>query len=319
MVQVDDGAEVTCDNGLFLDPTYNLVAPVTLLNLIASTGGDANMSMEDALEWWKKYNYYKELKDNPEQVNTNEKLVFVTALDAEAIGKLEDIRKHLNDSIGNDSLSLVIDKYANAAIVVNNEMEHRLQQVNEAYIGLLLKNEFGAYEFTGEEINNMRELAQLCPSIYGPAVYAVRSLLSIMDTLPQNYISYCEQTPNPNAEPQNNQRRAKVSPKVRDANEPDFTDIDEAALLSSSNEVGLAVRCYPNPAQNNVTIDANFNEKAFITYQVYNALGKVALQGNYTNSKLHQINTENVSNGLYLIKVFENGKVVNSSKITIQH
>ena len=116
-----------------------------------------------------------------------------------------------------------------------------------------------------------------------------------------------------------NQRRAKVSPKVRDANEPDFTDIDEAALLSSSNEVGLAVRCYPNPAQNNVTIDANFNEKAFITYQVYNALGKVALQGNYTNSKLHQINTENVSNGLYLIKVFENGKVVNSSKITIQH
>ena len=66
-------------------------------------------------------------------------------------------------------------------------------------------------------------------------------------------------------------------------------------------------------------LDANFNEKALITYEVYNALGKVALQGNFTNSKPYQINTESMANGLYLLKVVENGKIISNNKVSIKH
>jgi hypothetical protein len=266
---------------------------------------------------WKKYNYYVELKDSPEEIDTPEKQDFVNTLDEEAIGKLEEIRKRMNDSITSDSLSLVDSKYMNNAIVPNNDMEQKMKDVNDYYLRLLLEKGNDAISFDAVDENTMRQLAALCPSIYGPGVYAIRSILSRFDTVPTDYISPCEATLDPNGNNSNNARKATITPKLRDANEPDFTDMDESALNSISYRERLDISLFPNPAQNTLYIENNMDIQ--FTYQLLDARGAIVLDGNnFNNTKPFAISTEKLSNGLYVLKITDSKNLTTSFKVSIQ-
>ena len=74
---------------------------------------------------------------------------------------------------------------------------------------------------------------------------------------------------------------------------------------------------YPNPAIDNVSlqINTNGNNKAVVT--ITDFAGRVVLQKNVTvNNGLVNINTENISNGTYLIQAKINNEIV-SGKLTI--
>ncbi|MFC2128134.1 T9SS type A sorting domain-containing protein [Bacteroidota bacterium] len=63
---------------------------------------------------------------------------------------------------------------------------------------------------------------------------------------------------------------------------------------------------YPNPAKNNITIEVDNFENAFI----YNLTGQVVLQ-----SRSKSIDVSNLTNGLYIIRVIANGASLSSKVI----
>lgn len=80
---------------------------------------------------------------------------------------------------------------------------------------------------------------------------------------------------------------------------------------------GIRMSVYPNPAIDNVSlqINTNGNNKAVVT--ITDFAGRVVLQKNVTvNNGLVNINTENISNGTYLIQAKINNEIV-SGKLTI--
>jgi len=318
--EVATGANVSCNNG-DLNTTNNLDAAVSLAAL-ANYATAYNVSIEEAAEWWKKYNYYVELKDKPEEIDTPEKQDFVNTLNDEAIGKLEEIRHRMNDSLTNDSLGLIDSKNLNTAIVPSNDMEQKLKEVNEYYLRLLIANGKEDISFDAIDETTMRTLAELCPSIYGPGVYAIRSIMARIDTVPTAYSSPCEAMIDPNGSNLGNARRGTIIPKVREAGEPDFTELDESGeheLVNKPNVGLFDVKCYPNPAGNSLNIEGNFSAKSLVRYEVYNAVGSIIENGILMSEQTNSINTESMSNGFYLIKVFDNDKNVSNLKVTIQH
>jgi hypothetical protein len=57
---------------------------------------------------------------------------------------------------------------------------------------MLCENVADSVELTSQQIDDLRDIAQLCPYSEGPGVYMARSLLLSVDTIPQNYYNYCE-------------------------------------------------------------------------------------------------------------------------------
>jgi hypothetical protein len=277
-------------------------------------GNNANLSPEESVAWWEKYNYYVSLRDDPSLITTQDEQQFKDNTDNEAIGKLEDVKQRMLDSLYLDSLGLEQTKILNDAVITNNELEASLKEANDYYIRLLMAkgNEF---IFSESDIAQMQTLAALCPSTYGPGVYAIRSVLARIDEVPQLYTSPCEITRNPLDEGVTNQRRSAIQPKQRDG-EPDFIEIEETISISNSvNDLG--VKIFPNPTQNNLYIETKTD--VLYSYQLLDARGSIVLSGNnFVNAKPFSINTEKISNGLYVLKVIDNKNVTSSFKVSIQ-
>jgi hypothetical protein len=61
-------------------------------------------------------------------------------------------------------------------------------------------------------------------------------------------------------------------------------------------------------------MQTNYEERG-----LFNALGQCVAKEIFVNAKPYQVNTNHLNNGLYLLKVVENGKAVSASKFTIKH
>ena len=99
---------------------------------------------------------------------------------------------------------------------------------------------------------------------------------------------------------------------------PDLTDEDDA-IVTTTIGAGWAGIVYPNPANDELTIDGNFEANAKISYELYDAIGQLSLKGIFANGKPYILQTAEVSKGIYLLKLNVNGKNVGSQKVTIQH
>lgn len=76
---------------------------------------------------------------------------------------------------------------------------------------------------------------------------------------------------------------------------------------------------YPNPATNYVKISASVPLTRPSYWQLYNGLGQVIkIEQLPTHSTEHQINLENIPNGMYFYNVEQEGKVLKSGKLFIQ-
>jgi len=316
LMSVDDGVNITnCTNN---DLNFNddLTTSVNF-SALQSFANNYGLSIAEAVQWWQKYNTYMELKKDPSLADTQEKQDYVTALDAEAIGKLEEIKRRMLDTTLIDSTNLVDSKQLNEAIIPNNEMEAKIKEANNYYLNLLLNNGKEEFSFSESDEANMRELAQLCPGVYGPGVYSIRSILARLDTVPTEYISECEFTPNPTSEANNsNERRAQSSAQTRADDVPDFTELETEALATPPS-LGLEALVFPNPAQNMLYVQSKTD--VLFSYELLDARGSIVLKGNnFVNAKPFAISTENLSKGLYVLKLIDTNKATYISKVSIQ-
>lgn len=73
---------------------------------------------------------------------------------------------------------------------------------------------------------------------------------------------------------------------------------------------------YPNPATNQITIKVNENSDNFGTIYIYNMFGSL-IQTEKIHQNLQQLNTSNLSNGIYLI-TYENNGLKYNQRLIIQ-
>ncbi|MBI2269242.1 MAG: T9SS type A sorting domain-containing protein [Bacteroidetes bacterium] len=95
------------------------------------------------------------------------------------------------------------------------------------------------------------------------------------------------------------------------------TRIDE--LVANENSFHI----YPNPAQNEVNIKFEMPEAANLTIKLFNVLGQeaesIAEQENYpAGEHIVHLNTGNLSNGLYFIKLIDDNNKIQNGKIVIE-
>ena len=89
---------------------------------------------------------------------------------------------------------------------------------------------------------------------------------------------------------------------------PNYISISSCASVEENQETPFTV--YPNPTNNYfvVTFDKTFNTA---NYQVYDIAGKVVTNGVINNTTSTQISVENLSKGIYTLKVLVDGNVYN--------
>ncbi|WP_397447350.1 T9SS type A sorting domain-containing protein [Polaribacter sp. R77954] len=86
-------------------------------------------------------------------------------------------------------------------------------------------------------------------------------------------------------------------------------DISAAALgVDTFKETGIDINLYPNPVTSGVLKISTEENLTNLKYEIYNIVGGIVKKGTVNNTK--EINVDNLTNNVYLIRVFNNNKSV---------
>lgn len=168
-------------------------------------------------------------------------------------------------------------------------------------MALLALNRFavGDTSYTEGEIDDLRELAEKCPYIYGPGVYMARLMLSGIDSVPVFYMNVCESPVDTTG-----------SPFLRSMNPSPHQ------IASNENEA-MDFRLYPNPNDGHMYLDYD-GLKGDATFEMYDMVGRkitsYTLQG---ESGKVSISEEQLGSGVYLYRIHNDRTTFDTGKIVI--
>ena len=182
-----------------------------------------------------------------------------------------------------DSTKIAIAKQANAVITPNNKVEQSQQTFNELYLTYLAQNKTA----TNADVLALENLATQCPMYYGVSVYQARALL--FNLKQHAYISTCEMVA-----PNNTSKRMA----------------NQLLGLSSTN-----LNVYPNPA--NTILFVNTPDDTTINIKLYDVMGHLVLDKAVTSNE--KIDIQNLSNGIYIYKLYHNEQELKVGKLIITH
>lgn len=175
-------------------------------------------------------------------------------------------------------------KQANTAIVPNNLVEQSQQEFNALYLEYLAQNK----KLNPAQLSSMISIAQQCPSYYGISVYQARTVL--FDITKQTYRNACE----------------NVSPSKSSKRMTQTIDNEE----QSTN-----VNVFPNPANNQLFVNANDYEQ--VSIKLYNIMGVLVADKIVVNN--NSLDISNFANGVYTYKVYNNDTELKVGKLIITH
>ena len=78
------------------------------------------------------------------------------------------------------------------------------------------------------------------------------------------------------------------------------------------------VKFYPNPFTTQMSISSS-NDFENASFKLYNSVGQLVLERNNLNGKSVTLERENLSNGIYLIQLFQDGKMLATDKLVISN
>ena len=160
----------------------------------------------------------------------------------------------------------------NESIIPENTIEQNEQTVNRIYLNTWA---LGIDTFPPNDSTTLLGIATQNPLAGGGAVYSARVMLGLVID--------------------DNSEGETLSNKTDDEQSDNFTkDI-------SKTFVG---KLYPNPTNNNVELDYQISEGANATLIIFDAVGRKLFDYSLDAKSNHfQINTENLSNGVYLYQI----------------
>lgn len=97
----------------------------------------------------------------------------------------------------------------------------------------------------------------------------------------------------------------------------DFDGAYNYSNIISSNCVSSDFNIYPNPASNTINISLTGTDKSKPTAKIYNPFGKLVHQEEL-NSLTNSINIQYLANGVYLVQLIDNNRILTSKKIIKQ-
>jgi hypothetical protein len=258
-------------------------------------GGGNGPSPEGAAQYWQSTNYYKLLLENPALITNTTIQAFKDSMDNAPFGQLELVLKQLGDTNLNESTEVQQIKQLNSSIAENNDLEQHFKTVNTMLIKLRELEFNDSIPVDSNLIAEIRTIALLCPSIYGPAVYHARGLMEFLDRKGYNYINDCEiQYPEDNA-------------NARSSNGEAYGANNEPAPLEEIEEVAGTENAlfsfYPNPASKQLFV--NMPEVNTAKYfEIFNTTGALVSCGNLNNvNGLNTLDIKQLADGLYLLKI----------------
>ena len=85
-------------------------------------------------------------------------------------------------------------------------------------------------------------------------------------------------------------------------------------LATNENVVQSNISVYPNPVKDFLTVDFNTEKLENSSYQLFDASGKIIIQGNLKSAK-SQISANDLPTGMYLLRITNSGQIVKTFKI----
>jgi hypothetical protein len=183
----------------------------------------------------------------------------------------------LSDSFIEDVESL---RAANSAVATNTNVVNELTMFRAKY-GLL----------ENVKMQQLRNIAALCPFEEGPAVYSARALLRGIDSLRQEYMHECE----------------KVYPTSSSNRE------SESQVLNNIANDKIDFSINPNPAKSVITLTQKGDFKLI---QISEMSGKIVFESVLnTNENAQTFDLSILSNGIYMINLISDFKTVRTKLI----
>ena len=85
-------------------------------------------------------------------------------------------------------------------------------------------------------------------------------------------------------------------------------------LATFENAVQSTISVYPNPVKDFMTVDFNSEKLENSRYQLFDASGKIIIQGNLKSAK-SQISASSLPTGMYILRITKAGKIGKTFKI----
>jgi hypothetical protein len=256
--------------------------------------------------WWEQYNLYIALlaKDSL----SNDEQNFRDSVASSALGGLEKALDILADTLADSLAALSQAKTINAAILVSNQQEENWQLANDLILEYYI-NKLDTIPYSTNNFNLLKQIAMLCPTLYGTGVYQARALLQAIDEDKLEYISDCEQLSyqNPNG------RYGGIIDAFGYEGIPEFEETFNTNVQSKN----LAFAVYPSPSDNELYVEHDLKDAFF---ELCDITGRIvfSLSENGAVSK-STLTVTNLANGIYILKCYSGKKLNNTQKIIVKH
>lgn len=92
----------------------------------------------------------------------------------------------------------------------------------------------------------------------------------------------------------------------------------KATLTGISKNIANSASVYPNPANESITIELTEQNQGEVSFQLIDITGKMIREIKTDNQKV-QLNTSDISEGIYFYRAVANNKIIASERIVIKH
>lgn len=187
--------------------------------------------------------------------------------------------------------SLLANGYINAANTKNAQasQSNDITQTQNAYNALYING-----INSKADLDNLSSIADLCPQLYGNAVYQARALLQSITYVGKVYADSCD--------------NSKVRKEM-------WLD-DEPTSVSLTGDV--QAKLYPNPNNGSFTLAYDLKKNNDAEVLIYDVTGKVVYKTSLDNlDNMKQINTNNLHNGIYFIQLIHDKNLLWTDKLII--
>ncbi|MBK7666725.1 MAG: T9SS type A sorting domain-containing protein [Sphingobacteriaceae bacterium] len=176
-------------------------------------------------------------------------------------------------------------KNINATIIPTNNIEQNQKDFNSVYCVYLEDDSL----VTSNQIEDLKNIASLCPFTDGLAVYNARALMRTWDDSTR-YYNVCEN------------------------NVPDLTNDAARFAANSSNLVESTMpTVYPNPTNGSLVVNSGCKNCIF---EVYDIIGKKVLSQKLNENET-KVELNSLNNGTYLYKIVQDGVILKADKLLL--
>jgi hypothetical protein len=195
-----------------------------------------------------------------------------------------DVYHDIDSLLANGNISKASTKNASAS--QSNDITQTQNTYNALYINGINSK---------ADLDNLSAIADLCPQLYGNAVYQSRALLQSITYVGKMYVDSCD--------------NSKVRKSVWLDDEPKSVSVAD----------GVQAKLYPNPNNGSFTLAYDLKKYNAADVLVYDVTGKVVYKTNLDNlENLKQINTSNLQSGIYFIQLIHDKNLLWTDKLVIQ-